>query len=138
MKIFTSFMIAFLFTTTVVAQQAEFKFEKEVINYGKIAQDSDGVRTFVFTNIGKEPLIISNIQSACGCTVPKKPEAPIMPGKKGEIKVAYDTHTPGGFSKAITIFSNAKTSRKIVKIKGYVMKKQTSPEKEKSMLSNSK
>ena len=57
-----------------------------------------------------------------------------MPGEKGEIEVAYDTKRPGGFSKAITIFSNAKNERKMVKIKGYV-EKTTSLEKKKSMLS---
>ena len=50
------------------------------------------------------------------------PEKPIMPGEKGEIKVSYDTKRVGGFSKAITIFSNAKNARKIIKIKGYVNK----------------
>jgi hypothetical protein len=57
-----------------------------------------------------------------------------MPGEKGKIEVSYDTKRPGGFSKAITIFSNAKNPRKMVKIKGFV-EKVTAPEKKKSMLS---
>ena len=47
--------------------------------------------------LGKAPLIINRIQSSCGCTVPKKPEHPIMPGEKGEIKVSYDTKRPRRF-----------------------------------------
>ncbi|MGB0879932.1 MAG: DUF1573 domain-containing protein [Polaribacter sp.] len=113
----------------------EFKFEKETIDYGKVAKGSDGARTFVFTNVGDQPIVITNVKSTCGCTIPKKPEQPIMPGEKGEIKVSYDTKRLGGFSKAITIFSNAKSARKSLKIKGYVEKAKTSPEKEKSMLS---
>ena len=89
----------------------------------------------MFTNIGDAPIIIKNIQSSCGCTVPKKPEKPVMPGEKGEIKVSYDTKRVGGFSKSITIFSNAKNPRKIIKIKG-IIKKEVSLQKEKSMLSN--
>ena len=65
------------------------EFETEVIDYGKIEQNADGVRVFKFKNTGKSPLIISRIQSSCGCTVPKKPEDPIMPGKDGEIEVKY-------------------------------------------------
>lgn len=137
MKFFTSLLLISFFVFNTYSQKAEFKFEKETINYGKIDSGSDGVRTFVFTNIGKEPLVINRIQSSCGCTVPKKPEKPIMPGEKGEIKVSYDTKRIGGFSKIITIYSNAKTNRKVIKIKGYIKKKKTSPEKEKSMLSNS-
>ena len=60
-----------------------------------------------------------------------------MPGKKGKIKVSYDTNRLGGFSKMITIFSNAKNARKVIKIKGYVDNK-LSLEKEKSLLSDSK
>ncbi|WP_445748990.1 DUF1573 domain-containing protein [Polaribacter sp.] len=133
MKTLFSFA-AFLFISLAIHSQ-EFKFEKELIDYGKIAQSSNGERVFVFTNVGTEPLIITNIQSSCGCTVPKKPEKPIMPGEKGEIKVSYDTKRLGGFSKQITIFSNAKEPRKIVRIKG-IVEETASLEKEKSMLSN--
>ena len=111
----------------------EFKFEQETIDYGKIEKASEGARVFVFTNVGNQPLIIETIKSSCGCTVPKKPEAPIMPGEKGEIKVSYDTKRVGGFSKSITISSNAKIPRKIIKIKGFV-NKEISLEKEKSLL----
>jgi hypothetical protein len=112
----------------------EFKFEKESINYGKINKGSDGERVFTFTNIGDAPIIIQNVQSSCGCTIPEKPEKPIMPGEKGEIKVSYDTKRVGGFSKQITILSNTKIARKTLKIKGFVNNAMLL-EKEKSMLS---
>ena len=124
-----------LLCATLSINSQEFKFEQETIDYGKIIKGSEGERTFVFTNIGDTPLIIQSIKSSCGCTVPKKPEAPIMPGEKGEIKVSYDTKRIGGFSKQITILSNAITARKIVKIKGLVSNVALL-EKEKSILSN--
>lgn len=126
-------LIAFLFISLSMNAQ-EFKFENETIDYGKIIKASNGERTFRFTNIGLAPLIISRVQSSCGCTIPKKPEAPIMPGEKGEIKVSYDTKRVGQFNKQITIFSNAKQPRKVIKIKGIVAK-EISLENEKSMLS---
>ena len=139
MKNLHTFIIVLFFSSISFAQEADdlkpaFKFITETINYGKITLGANGVRVFEFTNIGKSPLIITRVQASCGCTVPKKPDQPIMPGEKGEIEVAYDTKRPGGFSKAITIFSNAKNERKMVKIKGYV-EKTTSLEKKKSMLS---
>ncbi|MFT6066721.1 MAG: hypothetical protein ACJAYY_002504 [Paraglaciecola sp.] len=134
MKAYGTLLVIFFISISFNAQ--EFKFEKETIDYGKISKGANGERIFVFTNIGDQPLIIKNIQSSCGCTVPKKPEEPIMPGEKGEIKVSYDTKRVGGFSKAITIFSNAKKSRKIIKIKG-IINKGVSLKKEKSMLSDS-
>ena len=134
MKTFASFLA--LFFISIASYSQEFKFETETIDYGKIAKGSKGERTFVFTNVGDAPLIITNIQSSCGCTIPEKPKDPIMPGEKGKIKVSYDTNRPGGFSKMITIFSNAKNARKVIKIKGFV-DKELSLEKEKSLLSDS-
>ena len=133
MKIIFS-LFTFLFISIAIHSQ-EFKFEAETIDYGKISQNSNGEKVFVFTNVGTQPLIIENIQSSCGCTVPKKPEKPIMPGEKGEIRVSYDTKRLGGFSKQITIFSNAKEPRKIIRIKG-IVEQTASLEKEKSLLSN--
>lgn len=120
MKTILSIIAVCFITLSVNAQ--EFKFETEVINYGKIALGSEGKRVFEFTNVGDAPLVIKDIKSTCGCTVPSKPEKPIMPGEKGQIEVSYDTKRPGGFSKAITIYSNAKQERKMLKIKGYVTK----------------
>ncbi|MDB4205409.1 DUF1573 domain-containing protein [Polaribacter sp.] len=127
-------LLLVLFATLSINSQ-EFKFEQETIDYGKIIKGSEGERTFVFTNIGDAPLIIQSIKSSCGCTVPKKPENPIMPGEKGEIKVSYDTKRVGGFSKSITITSNTKNAVKVIKIKGFV-NKEISLEKEKSILSD--
>ncbi|WP_397445589.1 DUF1573 domain-containing protein [Polaribacter sp. R77954] len=134
MKTFFTLLCIGFFSLSINAQ--EFKFEEEVIDYGKIHKGANGERTFVFTNIGDQPLVIKNVRSSCGCTIPKKPVNPILPGKKGEIKVSYDTKRVGGFSKSITIFSNAKNPRKVIKIKGFV-NKGISLEKEKSLLSDS-
>ena len=115
-----------------------FEFEQETIDYGKIEKGSNGERVFVFTNIGTTPLIIKNVKGSCGCTVPTKPEEPIMPGEKGEIKVKYDTNRTGGFSKTVTITSNAIEARKVVRIKGLVENPNTSSvvKKPKSVVSN--
>ncbi|AOW20023.1 DUF1573 domain-containing protein [Urechidicola croceus] len=115
-----------------------FEFETETIDYGKIEKDSDGVRVFTFKNIGNEPLIIDNVKGSCGCTVPTKPENPILPGETGEIKVKYATNRVGGFSKTVTITSNATEPRKVVRIKGIVSNPESGSaiEKEKSIMSN--
>ena len=60
------------------------------------------------------------MSSSCGCTIPKKPEDPILPGKTGEIQVKYDTNRVGPIRKAITVISNADTPTKVLKIKGEV------------------
>lgn len=85
----------------------EFKAENNTIDYGTVVKGVDsGVRTFEFTNTGDEPLVITNVRSSCGCTVPSKPEAAIMPGKSDKIEVKYNMST-GPISKTITVESNA-------------------------------
>lgn len=114
-----------------------FEFETEVMDYGEIAHNSDGNRVFKFKNIGKTPLIITQVKGSCGCTVPTKPEEPIMPGETGEIKVKYATNRVGPFSKTVTITSNAFESTKVLKVKGRVLEDKNSDlEKKKSIVSD--
>lgn len=100
---------------------AAIQFESEVIDYGTIPHNADGKREFVFTNTGNQPLIISNAQGSCGCTVPSKPEKPIMPGEKGVIGVKYATDRVGQFTKTITLTLNTAEGSKLLTIKGNVL-----------------
>jgi hypothetical protein len=111
-------LMGFSLAAQVKAPKIEFK--AETVDYGTIEKGSDGVRVFEFTNTGDAPLIVSKVSSSCGCTIPKKPEDPILPGKTGEIKVKYDTNRVGPIRKAITVISNADTPTKVLKIKGEV------------------
>jgi hypothetical protein len=106
------------------------KFEKVVHDYGEIEQHADGNCEFKFTNQGKEPLILSNVRSSCGCTVPVWPRQPILPGQSDEIKVKYDTKRIGTINKSIQVYSNATEKTVILKIKGKVNAQTTKmPEK---------
>ncbi len=109
----------------------EILFEKTVHDYGTVVQEGDGTCEFKFTNVGKEPLILSRPTSSCGCTVPSWPQEPILPGKSDVIKVTYNTRSIGIINKTVTVNSNAKTSRVVLQIKGQVVAKPTTtlPEK---------
>ena len=121
----------FFFVTNINAQDKiiinpnapEITFEKELIDMGTYNQfDDDSSKCeFIFTNTGKEPLIIEKAKGSCGCTVPDWPKDPIAPGESAAIKVNYDEKRVGPYTKSITITSNAKTSPKIVKVKGKVI-----------------
>lgn len=99
-------------------------FEKLVHDYGTIKRGGDGNCVFTFTNKGQKPLVLSNVRASCGCTVPQWPKEPILPGKKGEIKVKYNTKRPGSFNKSITVRSNAANSVVRLRIKGKVVNNQ--------------
>lgn len=112
-----------MFSISAFAQDkvAKIEFKSETIDYGTVEKGADGVRVFEFTNTGNAPLIISKASSTCGCTVPKKPEGPIMPGESGKIEVKYDTQRNGPIRKTITVISNADTPTVALKIKGEVV-----------------
>jgi hypothetical protein len=109
----------------------DMKFETELLDYGVIEFDANGLREFKFTNIGKTPLTITGVTGECGCTAttidgkPGWPTEPILPGKSGVIKVKYDTKREGRFEKNVTITSNAKFANKKVRIKGEIKSKPT-------------
>lgn len=96
-------------------------FEVQIVDYGTIDQNSNGERDINFKNTGDAPLIISNVKSSCGCTVPSYEKKPIAPGASGKITVKYDTNRVGAFNKTITVTSNATEATKLLKIKGTVI-----------------
>jgi Protein of unknown function (DUF1573) len=108
-------------------------FESETVDYGTIAHNADGKREFVLTNNGDKPLIITNAQGSCGCTVPTYPKEPIAPGAKAVIGVKYATDRVGTFQKSVTITSNAEgAATKVLTIKGNVLADETKKEEPKA------
>ncbi|MBP1668185.1 MAG: hypothetical protein H6Q21_551 [Bacteroidetes bacterium] len=98
----------------------KIEFENQVHDFGTILQGGDGKYEFVFTNTGKEPLILNNVKSSCGCTKPEWSAEPVKQGEKAVVKVGYNTKLVGPFTKTITVFSNASNSTVTLTIKGTV------------------
>jgi hypothetical protein len=96
--------------------------ENSTHDFGTIPYNGDGSCEFKFKNTGKNPLIISNCQASCGCTVPEWPKDPIAKNGNGSIKVKYNTTRVGAFQKTVTITSNSSNSPVVVTIKGTVEK----------------
>ncbi len=133
-KILAIALLTIVGFATQANAQAKIEFKSETIDYGEILKGSDGVRTFEFTNTGDEPLIISDVKSSCGCTVPSKPNGPIAPGASDVIKVKYDTKRVGPIRKTVTVYSNADQPIVSLKIKGKIL----ASESNKSVLEKTK
>lgn len=130
-KITISLLIICISVFSVLAQEEintnqdtkdmpEIYFEKTSHNYGTIELNSDGTCVFKFKNTGKEPLLLTNVKSSCGCTTPTWTKEPIRKGKTGTITVKYNTKIAGSFTKSIRVHSNAKTNLVTLKITGTV------------------
>lgn len=100
---------------------ADFKFDVEEYNFGSIKQGEKVTYDFSFLNSGKEPLIITNAQGSCGCTVPSYPKEPIAKGARAVIHVEFNsTGKMGMQDKTVTLTSNAKSGNKVLHLKGNV------------------
>lgn len=115
----------FLLSAVVTMAQSpaapEFKFDKETHDFGKIPQNQPVNAKFEFTNVGDEPLIISDVKPTCGCTIADFTKTPVEKGKKGTISLTFNAAVVASFSKAVTVKSNSKTPEKLLYIKGEVV-----------------
>ena len=124
-SIFALVLISVLTFNIVAAEKgAVMTFAEKTYDFGTI-KEADGPVThvFEFTNTGSEPLVIINVNASCGCTRPEYPKEPVMPGKKGKIKVTFNpAGRPGEFSKEVKIRTNG-SKRPVLRITGTVIPK---------------
>ncbi|HNP94510.1 MAG TPA: DUF1573 domain-containing protein [Cyclobacteriaceae bacterium] len=100
---------------------AVFEWDAASHDFGKIKQGVPVTHEFKFTNTGKTPLVITNVQASCGCTTPDWSKEPIPPGGQGFIKATYNAAAIGAFNKSVTVMANVDQGFKQLSIKGEVV-----------------
>lgn len=102
--------------TTVMA------FQEEEFDFGTVVDGEKVSHTYVFTNDGDEPLILSNAKGSCGCTVPQWPREPIAPGESGEVTVEFNSkNKKGKRNQKVTITANTNPPQTFLFLKGEVL-----------------
>lgn len=120
-------VLGFAFTAsaqTATAQtdnKPEFKFNEEKHDFGKIPQGKPVTTEFTYTNVGVEPLIVTDVRPTCGCTIADFTKTPVLKGQKGSIKITFNAAAVTVFNKTIVVTSNAKTPTKNLIIIGEVV-----------------
>ena len=105
-----------------VIDHTEITFEKMLHPFGKIKMGETVGCYFNFTNSGTFPLVINRVKPGCGCTSIKFPKEPILPGKKGEIEVRFDSKGFSGHQyKVIQVHANIKSKIKELVISANVI-----------------
>ena len=97
-----------------------------VYNFGKIVEDEKVEYSYRFKNTGSNPLVIFSAHASCGCTIPEKPEKPILPGEIGTLKVVFNSAGKKNqhIDKEINVSSNVTPSFPILHLTGEVKEKQ--------------
>lgn len=127
-----SLLLVAVVTCIFCMAQPEIKFESTTYDFGKIKEEGGKVTgKFVFTNVGNEPLELTNVRPGCGCTAANYSKGAIAPGEKGFIEATYNPYNrPGAFNKNIRVTTNEpkflendKATPHMIFIKGEVIKR---------------
>ncbi|MCD8167116.1 MAG: DUF1573 domain-containing protein [Bacteroides sp.] len=118
------YIMAFVTTVTICTTawaQPRISFNEEVHNFGTISWKRPVTHEFTVTNLGDQPLVLTNVTVSCGCAVTDWTKEPIPAGGKGSVKVTYDAKMLGRFEKSVAIYSNAEPNLKYLTFKGEVV-----------------
>lgn len=103
-------------------KQPFITFDKTEHDFGTLLQGEVVTYSFHFTNTGNAPLLISNVNTSCGCTVADFSREPINPGKEGYIKATYDSKGHHGFqTRSLTVVTNTNPNQTVLRLKGTVL-----------------
>ena len=88
-------------------KQPKIEVENATHDFGKTGPSKRHQCEYAFKNVGQGTLIIKEIKSTCGCTVPELAKKKYEPGESGVIKVAFTAPAhEGDVSKHLYIISN--------------------------------
>ncbi|WP_083261184.1 DUF1573 domain-containing protein [Crocinitomix algicola] len=100
------------------------EYMQEKHNFGNVRYPSENLHTFRFKNTGNAPLVIESAKASCGCTVPNKPEEPIMPGEFGEMDVIFrpkEGQAGQVVTKRVTVTANTEPKQTYLEIEANVL-----------------
>ena len=96
-------------------------FEENEHDFGEIVSRTPVETIFKYKNTGEAPLVITNIKSTCGCTVPQDwSKSPLAPGETGQFKVKFNGSGSNKITKTITVMANTESGSETVKIMAFV------------------
>ena len=86
---------------------AKITLEETDFNFGSVNEGDVVKHTFKLKNVGNQPLLITDIRTTCGCTVPTWNKSPIVANANDQVEVKFDTKGKANEQiKKITIIAN--------------------------------
>lgn len=103
------------------AAQPRFSSNKETHSFGQIEWKHPVTVQYTITNAGNQPLILTDVDPSCACSVAQWTQTPISPGEKGTITVEFDAKALGRFDKSVAVYSNAQPTPAYLHFTGEVV-----------------
>jgi hypothetical protein len=101
--------------------------DKKEHDFGTLMNGTPVETVFKYTNTGNSMLVVSNIKSTCGCTVPKDYTKEVAPGETGQFTVNFNGKGNGKVSKSLTITANTEKGTEVVKIGAMIQQDPNAP-----------
>lgn len=120
-----------LYGQTLKHKGPAIALQPDTLNMGELYIDeidaNSGKVEIWVKNSGSSPLILRSVKGCCGTNVKSWPKAPILPGKKGAIKVEFRIEPKmQRISRTVTIVSNALNKPQVkVPIVGVVVRRKS-------------
>ncbi len=110
-------------TVSAVGTQAQLVFEPASHDFGTIREvDGPVSHTFTGVNRGDKPVVLLDVVTSCGCTVPEFSRKPVLAGDSTRIVVTYDpANRPGTFSKELAVYSSERRKIATLTVAGDVV-----------------
>ncbi len=98
-----------------------------VYDFGSVSEGTIVSHTFVLTNLGDSPLLITGVRATCGCTTTALPQSTLAPGESAPLEARVDTNNFGGrITKQIYLDTNdPNVPAAVVHIEGNVVQLQS-------------
>jgi hypothetical protein len=111
-------------TPVIHSDAGIFQFNEMTHDFGEVPEGPAVNTDFVFKNVGKSPIVITNIDGGCSCVHITWPKQAVLPSESGTIHVTYDTKgRVGGISNNITIYASTQNNITHLAIRGLVVNK---------------
>lgn len=117
----TSYLVYFALLSLLFVSPSKVEWSGPLEHdFGDITHREPVEHDFAFKNISGEDLIIDNVRTSCGCTVPDWDETPIPADSIGHIKVQFDARDVGYFRKKIKVYFDGQRKAEKLYIEGFV------------------
>ena len=91
----------------ITADGPKLAFTANGHDYGRQEKNTKVSHTAVFFNVGRQPLVITGVETHCGCAAALLSAKEIPPGGRGTLKVTLETGRLGGRrQKTVEVFTN--------------------------------
>ena len=109
-------------TALTAVAQPRFTSNTETYDFGQIEWKHPVTVQYSITNTGDRPLVLTEVEPDCACSVAQWTKTPIAPGAKGTVNVTFDAEALGHFNKSVAIYCNAQPHLVYLKFNGEVVR----------------